>query len=65
MSKTRQEVTVTWTGVVIGGVVRNDWILDIGELVAFAQRLEYGPWEEEESGMPSIPLGRIHLLRIH
>lgn len=42
LSITRPEGTVTWTKVVIGEVVRNHWILNIGELVAFVQRLDMG-----------------------
>lgn len=42
LSITRQEVTVTGTRVVKGEVARNDWILDIGELVAFVQRPDMG-----------------------
>lgn len=42
LSITRQEVTVTGTRVVTGEVARNDWILDIGELVASVQRPDMG-----------------------
>lgn len=42
MSKIRQELTVIWTRVVTGEMLRNDWILDIVELTAFASRLDVG-----------------------